>query len=153
VTLLQTSPQTAVRFPAQALQPRLRMCDLPSTKAGEEQCRWQVSYDFGRVPAGEYVDLKMEKHSHGQYLHGDGDNFALGFQVLAETAELTMWILMPRGKEYRSFRIIRHLTDKPSEAEKVRIVSEYLADDYKIIAFKLLALKPGYTYEVGWMYK
>ena len=32
------------------------------------------------------------------------------------------------------------------------IVTEFLAEDYTILAFKLLALKPGYTYEVsGWM--
>jgi predicted acylesterase/phospholipase RssA len=153
VTLLQTSPQTAVRFPAQALQPRLRMCEVEGTTAGEEQCRWEVSYDFGRVPAGEYVDLFMEKHSRGDYLHEGNENFSLTFHVLAETAELTMWIFMPRRKEYRSFRIVRYLTGKPAEVEKVRIVTEYLADDYTIIAFKLLALKPGYTYEVGWIYK
>ena len=87
------------------------------------------------------------------HLEGGQGGAGITFHVVAETGELATWLLMPRGKEYRSFRIIRYLTSKPAEAEKVRIVTEYLADDYTIIAFKLLALKPGYTYEVGWMYK
>jgi len=35
----------------------------------------------------------------------------------------------------------------------VKIVSEYLADDYTILAFKLLSLKAGYTYELTWLYR
>ena len=60
---------------------------------------------------------------------------------------------MPRGKEYESFRLIRYETEKPDKVEPVRIVTEYLADDYSIIAFKLLALKSGYTYELSWSYR
>jgi hypothetical protein len=37
--------------------------------------------------------------------------------------------------------------------ERVKVVTEFLADDYSILAFKLLALKPGYAYEVQWFYK
>jgi hypothetical protein len=73
--------------------------------------------------------------------------------VQAETAELSTWILMPRGREYENFRISRHETGKLGKAESVRLVSEYLAEDYTILAFKLLALKPGWTYEVSWIYK
>jgi predicted acylesterase/phospholipase RssA len=152
-TLLQTSPQTAVRFPAQTLKPTLRMTDLGTTASGEEECRWEVSYDFQRVPPGEYIDLLMEKHSPGMYLHGANDSFSLSFPIDAETAELTMWILMPKGKAYDNFRIVRHPKGKPSEIEKVRMVTEYLPDDFTIIAFKLLTLKPGFTYEVAWIYK
>jgi hypothetical protein len=32
-------------------------------------------------------------------------------------------------------------------------VTEYLADDFSILAFKLVGLKHGYTYEVTWYYK
>jgi hypothetical protein len=35
----------------------------------------------------------------------------------------------------------------------VRVVTQYLAEDYTILAFKLLALDAGYTYEVTWFYK
>ena len=75
------------------------------------------------------------------------------FPIHAETAELTTWILMPEGKEYRNFRIIRYETGKPEKAEAVKVVTEYLAEDSTILAFKLLSLKPGYTYEVSWTYR
>jgi predicted acylesterase/phospholipase RssA len=153
VRLLPTSPKTAVRFPSQQLQPRLRMCDLGTSDAGQEECRWEVDFDFRRVPAGEFVDLLVEQHSPGLYLEGGQNRSMLAFLVQAETAELTMWILMPRGKEYRNFGIIRYETGKPGKAETVRLVTEYLAEDFTIIAFKLLSLKPGYTYEVSWLYK
>jgi hypothetical protein len=52
-----------------------------------------------------------------------------------------------------SFRIIRYKTGKPEEVEAVKVVTEYLAEDFTILAFKLLSLKPGYTYEVSWSYQ
>jgi hypothetical protein len=60
---------------------------------------------------------------------------------------------MPRGREYRSFAITRHKTGKPETSEVFRPVTEYLADDYTILAFKLVALDPGWTYQVRWVYK
>jgi len=35
----------------------------------------------------------------------------------------------------------------------VKVVTEYLAEEFTIIAFKLLSLKSGYTYEVSWTYR
>ncbi|MGH7185984.1 MAG: hypothetical protein ACREIB_06895, partial [Pseudomonadota bacterium] len=77
----------------------------------------------------------------------------LNFQIRVATAELTSWILMPYRKEYRDFRIVRFQTESRGQVEAVKLVSEYLSDDSTVIAFKLLALKPGYTYEVSWSYK
>jgi hypothetical protein len=153
VHLLPTSPRTAVRFPTQRIQPRLRMSNLEGSAADQEECQWEVSYDFRHVPAGQFVDLLMDEHSPGHYLDRGQNGAALAFLVQAETAELTMWILMPRGKEYRNFGIIRHETAKPEKVEAVKMVTEYLADDLTIVAFKLLALKPGYIYAVSWVYK
>jgi hypothetical protein len=60
---------------------------------------------------------------------------------------------MPRGREYGSFRISRHEIGKPEKTEAVHLVNEYLGDDFTILAFKLMALKPGWTYVVTWVYK
>jgi predicted acylesterase/phospholipase RssA len=151
--LLPTSPNTATRFPSQRLHPQLRMSEGERSFSGEEKCHWEVSFDFSRVPAGEFVDLIMEEHSPGQFMERGEKAALLAFLVQAETAELTMWIFMPRRMEYRNFGIIRYHTGKPETSETVRVVTEYLAKDYTILAFKLLALKPGYTYEVYWSYK
>ena len=78
---------------------------------------------------------------------------AISFSGQADTAELTTWILMPRRREYRNFRISRHATGNPEKTEAVRLVTDYLAVDFAILAFKLLPLKPGWTYVVTWVYK
>jgi hypothetical protein len=151
--LLPTSPRTLVHFPPQQLQPRLRRCDLESSVPGQEEWRFEATFDFQGVPVGEYVDLMVEELSPGQYLARGPNGSALSFLIQGETAELTTWILMPKGREYLDFRISRHETGKSDKAETVRLVTEYLADDFTILAFKLLALKPGWTYMVTWHYK
>jgi hypothetical protein len=60
---------------------------------------------------------------------------------------------MPRGMEYDRFRITRHQPGRPETAENFRPVTEYLADDFTIIAFKLVGLEAGWVYEVSWVYK
>jgi predicted acylesterase/phospholipase RssA len=166
VTLIPRDPnRTAVRFPSQELQPKLLRVneqDSPTTAgaavatvaAGAKECRWQVAYDFRNVPPGDSVDLVVEYHSHGTYLRRRSDtSTTLPLEVHTATAELTLWIMLPARKEYESWRVVRHPQDKPQEIERVKVVTEYLANDNSILAFKLLALKPGYEYEVQWFYR
>ena len=61
--------------------------------------------------------------------------------------------LPPQGKEYRNYRFIRYQTGKRDKVEAVKIVTEYLAEDSTILAYKLLSVDPGYTYEITWFYK
>jgi predicted acylesterase/phospholipase RssA len=151
--LLPTSPKAQVRFPQQQLKPTLRVRSLENTPRGEKQSRWEMGVDFQKIPPGDSVDLIYEHLSAGEFLrHGDGST-TLTFDVEAETTELIRWLLMPQGKNYRSFRLIRYETGKPGAAENVKLVTEYLADDYSILAFKLLSLKAGYSYELTWYYR
>jgi predicted acylesterase/phospholipase RssA len=151
--LLPTSPQTAVRFPAQQLRPRLRMCEVESSVPGREECRWEADFDFLGVPAGDFAEVMLDERSPGIYLEGGLGGAGITFLVQAQTGELTTWLLMPREREYQSFNISRHQTGKPETSETFRPVTEYLADDYTIIAFKLVSLGPGWTYQVRWIYK
>jgi predicted acylesterase/phospholipase RssA len=147
------SPKTAVRFPPQQLQPKLSMSRVQSSNPADEGCDWRASYDFAHVPVGKFVDLITEYHTPGEYLQRGGNDTVLVFPIRADTAEMTAWILMPEGKEYQSFSIVRYDTAKPEKVEAVEVVTEYLRDDLTIIAFKLLSLKSGYTYVVGWTYR
>jgi predicted acylesterase/phospholipase RssA len=150
--LLPTSPQTAVRFPSQQLRPTLRMCEVEGSP-GQEECRWEADFDFLGVPAGDFAEILLDERSPGKYLEGGMGGAGSTFEVQAQTGELTTWLLMPRGREYRSFNISRHKTGKPETSEAFRPVTEFLADDYTIIAFKLVSLAPGWTYQVRWLYK
>jgi predicted acylesterase/phospholipase RssA len=153
IDLLATSPKTAVRFPPQQRQPKLFMSRVEGSTSAEKECRWRASYDFKDVPAEEFVDLIVEYHSPGRYLQRGDNGSALVFPISADTAELTAWILMPEGRKYQSFRIVRYETGKPDTVEAVKLVTEYLAEDFTIIAFKLLSLKSGHSYEVSWTYQ
>jgi hypothetical protein len=119
----------------------------------EQNSRWQASFDLQDVPAGENVDLFVDAHSPGAYLQRGEGSSAMSFIIYAETGELTVWVLMPEGRQYQGFRIVRFETGKPEKAEAVKVVTEYLAEDHTILAFKLLSLKPGHTYELLWSYK
>jgi hypothetical protein len=153
IHLLPTSPLAQVRFPPQQLQPKVSISNLESSVTGQKECRWEASWHFDKVPAGDHVDLIVEERSPGQFLHCGETSTTLTFEMQAETAEVSRWLLLPKGREYRSFRIIRYKAGKPDTAEAVKIVTEYLADDSTILAYKLLAVDAGYTYEVTWYYK
>jgi predicted acylesterase/phospholipase RssA len=153
VYLLGTSSDMAVRFPRQQLQPKLYKSSVEGSSATQRDYRWRANYDFEHVPAEEFVDLIVEYHSAGHYLQRGGNGTVMVFPIHADTAELTAWILMPEGRQYESFRIVRYATGKPETVEAVKVVTEYLAEEFSIIAFKLLSLKSGYTYEVSWIYR
>ena len=89
----------------------------------------------------------------GEFLLRGAASTSITFQNQADTAEVTRWFLLPRGKEYRSFRILRWETGKLEKVEHVKVVNEYLADDSTILAYKLISVKAGYSYEITWFYK
>jgi predicted acylesterase/phospholipase RssA len=151
--LLLTSPKAQLRFPPQQLPGRVRMTDVVTSVGGREECGWQVSWDFQAVASGDFADVMVDELSSGHYLEGGAAATSLSFQVPVETAESTTWVLMPRGREYGNFQITRREAGKASKTERWRPVTEYLADDYTILAFKLLSLEPGWVYEVRWTYK
>lgn len=153
IFLLPSTPEAQVRFPPQVAPGRARIAKLADSQAGQEEYRWEAVFDLKNVPAGEYVDLIVEHRSLGEFLHGDKDSTTLSFEIQGDTAEVTRWLLLPEGHEYRDFRVVRHKSGQPESAEKVNLVTEYLADDYTILAYKLLSVPAGYTYEVTWFYK
>jgi hypothetical protein len=153
VSVLALSPDTRVRFPPQQLAPKLYSRTLAAPDGGEGLRHFEVGVDLRKVPSGESVDIIYEHLSPGLFLRSGIGSTTLPFDVEAETIELTRWLLLPQGKEYRSFQMIRYESGKPELPEKVNIVTQYLADDYTILAFKLLSLKAGYSYELTWHYR
>lgn len=153
VALLPTSPSAQVRFPPQQLPGKVRMGHVASSVPGQKECRWQASFDFEKAPVGDQVDVVIEYLTPGQILVRGANSTTLPFEVQVDTTEMTRWLLLPKGKEYRDFRIVRYQTGKPDTVEVVKIVTEYLAEDSTILAYKLLSVPAGYTYEVTWYYK
>jgi predicted acylesterase/phospholipase RssA len=153
IPLFAVSPQTEVRFPKQQLEGTLRRCNVEGLDPEDKEVRWEASFDFHAVPVGDYVDLYFEYQSPGTFLNPTEKMTEIVWDVSVPTAETTMWILMPEGTEYKGFRVNRYLTGQPEKVEPVKVVTEYLANDYTILAFKLQPVKKGYTYGVAWYYK
>lgn len=151
--MLATTAETQVRFPPQRLKPKLYSQTQPAPDHSEKRMRWEVWADFRKVPGGDSADIMYEHMSPGLFLRDGIGSTTLAFDVEVETIELTRWLLLPEGKEYRSYQLIRYPTGKPEATEHVKVTSQFVADDFTILAFKLLALKPGYTYEVTWFYR
>jgi len=153
ISVLAISPNTQVRFPPQLLVPTLLSRALPSLPDSARQVKWLVQADFRKVPPGESVDLVYEHESPGLFVREGSGTATLAFDVEVETVELTRWLLLPAATQFRDYRMIRYETGKPESAENVNVVTRYLSHDYSILAFKMLAVKPGYTYELTWFYR
>jgi hypothetical protein len=153
VTALATHPKSQFRFPPQRFQPRLHRMFVENPNAQEKKCQFEVSVDLSKVPTGQVVDVIYEHYSPGEFVQRGDVSTTIAFRSEFDAAEVTRWILLPRGREYRSFEIVRYETGKHTTAEVVKGFTEYLADDSSIIAYKIASVKAGYTFEVTWLYK
>jgi predicted acylesterase/phospholipase RssA len=153
VIALASHPDSQFRFPPQQFHPRLRRMHVENPSTHEKRCQFEVSVDLTKAPAGQVVDVIYETYSPGVFLQRDEVSTTIAFNAEFDAAEVTRWFLMPRGQEYKSFQILRYETGKPGTAAVVKEHTEYLADDFSIIAYKMASVKAGYTFEVTWFYK
>lgn len=149
VRLILAGAEGEVRFPTQALPGKV----VKTLQSDGKAYRWDAVFDFTKAPVGTAMDLIVEIQSPGIFLRGSESSTGMGFAIEAETAELSQWVLMPKGRQYGNFRYIRYKKDQPDTAEDKRFVTQYLAKDHSILAFKLLALDPGYEHEISWHYE
>jgi hypothetical protein len=146
-------PDSQFRFPPQRFEPKLRRTYVDKPNSQEKLCQFEVSVDLSKVPAGQMVDVFYEHYSPGTFVQRGEVSTTIAFRSEFDTAEQSRWILMPSGREYQSFEILRYELGKPAMAEIVKGFTEYLADDSSIIAYKIASVKAGYTFEVTWFYK
>lgn len=152
-SVLALSAETQVRFPAQELRPKLYARPAGVSPDGGKLIHWEVGADLRGVPSDEPAEIVYEHMSPGRFLREGIGSVTLAFDVEVETVELSRWLLMPEGKEYSRYQIIRHRTGSPEFPENVKVVTQYVSEDRTILAFKLLGLDPGYTYELTWFYR
>lgn len=149
VRLILSGAEGEVRFPTQPHPAKVVKTLLPDGK----RYRWDAVFDLTKAPAGVPIDLLTEIQSPGIFLRGSESTTGMGFSIEAETAEFSQWVLMPVERKHGSFRYIRYKKDQPETAEEKRFVTQYLAKDHSILAFKLLSLDPGYEHEISWNYE
>jgi predicted acylesterase/phospholipase RssA len=150
---LTTHPEAQFRFPPSQYQPRLRRMYVENSSTQEASCHFEVSVDLSKVPNGQVVDVVYEQYSRGVFLQRGENSTTVAFHSEVDAPEVTRWFLLPKGKEYRTYQILRYETGKPATAEVVKGLTDYMVDDPSILAFKLASVKAGYTFEVTWNYK
>jgi predicted acylesterase/phospholipase RssA len=153
VTALPTYPDSQFRFPPQRFQPKLRRMFVENPNAQKKMSQFEVSVDLSKAPTGQVLDVIYEFYSPGGFVQRGEDSTTIAFRSEFDAMEVTRWILLPKGREYRSFEILRSEAGKPATAEVVKGFSEVLADDSSIVAYKMASVKAGYTFEVTWFYK
>lgn len=149
VRLILTAAEGQVCFPPQELQGKARKTALE----GGQKYRWEAIFDFERVPDGRPVEIVIEIQSPGLFLQGGESTTGMVLDIEAPTAELSQWVLMPKGRDYKNYRYIYYKKDEPDSAKDGLFATEYLSQDSTILAFRILSLEPGYEHEIFWNYK
>jgi hypothetical protein len=153
VVALTTDSEAQFRFPPSQYQPRLRRMSTENSSTQRASGLFEVNVDLSKLPNGQVVDVIYECYSRGVFLRRGKNSTTVAFPSEMDTPELTRWILLPKGEEYRSYQIVRYETGNPGSAEAVKGLTEYMVDDPRIIAFKMAMVKAGYTFEVTWLHE
>ena len=138
-----------VRFPTQELQGQARKTALEDGK----KFLWEAVFDFTRVPDGRPVEIIIESQGSGLFLRGGESTTGMVLDIDTPTAELSQWVLMPKGHDYQNYRYTYYKRDEPDTAKDGLFTTEYMSRDSTILAFRILALEPGYEHEIFWTYK
>jgi hypothetical protein len=152
VVALMTHSDAQFRFPPSQYQPRLRRMCGEDSSTQEASCHFEVDVDLSMVPSDQVVDVAYEHYSREGTQRRGKNSTTVAFRSDMDALEFTRWLLLPMGKEYRSYQILRYEKEKPGTAEVVKGLT-YMVDDPGIIAFKLASVKAGYTYEISWFHK
>lgn len=152
INMLAMGTETQVRFPPQQLRPKLYSL-VPTQEHDKDLGNFAVGADLRTLPEGEAVDIIYENFSRGGFLQRGIDSTSMAWSYEIDTTEQSWWILMPIGREYRGYQLVRYPTARTEPVEIIKPVTEFRSNDFKIVAFKLLGLKAGYTYELTWFYR
>jgi predicted acylesterase/phospholipase RssA len=153
IPALATHPDSQFRFPPQRFSPKLRRTLVDNPNRQEKSYQFEVSVDLSKAPTGQIVDVMYEHFSPGRFAQRGEVSTTIAFESEFDVAEATRWILMPSGRDYGSFQVLRYETGKPATAEVVKGLTQYLADDSSILVFKIPSVKAGNTFEGTWFYK
>ncbi len=111
---------------------------------------FEVVFNLSKVPAQETVDLPIEFMS-SQLAAGTADSAT--FYVDDETGLLSCWLLLPEGRRYQNFELLRYGNGENSVPERVTPAYHFDTLQGRVLAFALLNVKPGFTYEARWQHR
>ena len=111
---------------------------------------FEVEFNLSKIPAHEAVDLPIEFMST-EPAAGAADSAT--FYVDDETGLLSCWLLLPDGMRYQNFELLRYQNGKETVLERVTPAYHFDTLEGRVMAFALLNVKPGFTYEARWQHR
>jgi hypothetical protein len=108
---------------------------------------FEVAFDLSKVPEREVLDLPIELMSREP---PQGIVNKATFYVDDETGLLTYRLLLPEGTRYQNFDLLRYPTGTETASEFVTPANQLTMMEGRVLAFTLLNVKPGFTYEWQW---
>lgn len=111
---------------------------------------FEVAFNLLKVPLKEAIDLPIEFMS-SEPATGAAD--AATFYVDDETGILSCWLLLPDDRQYHNFELLRYQNGKESVPERVTPAYQFDTLEGRVLAFALLNVKPGFTYEARWEHR
>lgn len=111
---------------------------------------FEVGFSLARAPIHEAIDLPIEFMST-EPASGAADSAT--FYVDDETGILSCWLLLPEGRQYHNFELLRYQNVKQSVPERVTPAYQFDTLEGRVLAFALLNVKPGFTYEARWEHR
>ncbi len=143
-----------VRIDARVLNDRiptsLRLARPTAAPDGKPFQLLEIAFDFTKVPAHEMVDLPIELVLHEA---PPGLLQSVSFDVENDTALMNGWLLLPEGKRYQNFELLRYEAADATAPEFVVPANLVDSMEGRILGFSLLSLKPGFRYECRWSYR
>ncbi len=111
---------------------------------------FEVVFDLSKLPPQEAVDLPIEFMSR-QPATGAADSAS--FYVDDETGLVSCWLLLPEGRQYQNFELLRFQNGKEKVPERVTPAYNFDTLEGRVLAFGLLNVEPGFTYEARWEHR
>ena len=143
-----------MRIDARVLNDRiptsLRLARPTAAPDGKPFRLLEIAFDFTKVPAHEVIDLPIELVLHET---PPGLLNSVSFDVENETALMNGWLLLPTGKRYQNFELLRYAAADATAPEFVVPANLVDSMEGQILGFSLLGLKPGFRYECRWSYR
>ncbi len=145
------SDQVSVRCDAEGLGPRLRVAPAVN-EMGRKGFLYEIEFDLSSVPEGQDFDIGFELTDVGlQGRLGDANHF--DFAIIAPTDVATMWVFLPVGRPYQSFKVIAYDSKAPVNVESIEPTYDFQMADGSLFGWMLVAPRDGYTYESRWNYR
>jgi predicted acylesterase/phospholipase RssA len=136
--------QIDVRSLTDRVPMKLRLLRNTAQKADTPLNIFEIEFDLSKIPVRTVVDLAIE-YSDREPRPANWQ--ALDFYVDADTALLSLWLLMPHDLPVKNFDVYRFSSGKEPVPEIIAPSQQIALMNGRIAAFSVASAKAGFIYE------